>query len=67
MALSYQFDNDQHLHFTVKDVGNALTDLNIEMDVNMGARFTHFDIIHFLGRNPTKDTCGRQGLPGLTR
>lgn len=38
----------------VKDVENALTDLNIQKDFNTGPRYIHFCIIHFLGRKATK-------------
>lgn len=60
------FGNDQHLHSTVKDLGNALTDINIERNFNMGMKCVHFDISHFLGRSPSKDPCCSQGQPAVT-
>lgn len=61
----YKFVNDQYLHSVVKDLDNALTDLNIERDFNMKARCIHFNIIHFLGRNTTKEPCGSTGATSL--
>lgn len=45
----------------VKDLGNALTDLKIEREVNMGARCIHFNMIHFLGKDPTKNPVVGRG------
>lgn len=45
----------------VKDLGNALTDLKIERDFNMGARCIHFDMIHFLGKDPTENPVVGRG------
>lgn len=60
----YQFGNDQHRHSMVEDLGDTPGDLNKEMEFSMGAKYIHFNIIHFLDRSPTKGTCGRQGLQG---